>query len=118
LQRAFKAIRGYEESLSLEMLRVLHACGATVYGVVDKKRISERVPTLCFNLPNLLPAKVTEALAKQNIGARDGHMYAPRLMKRLGLTLESGAIRASLVHYNTVEEVRRFGTVLAEFTRA
>ncbi|HEV3317195.1 MAG TPA: aminotransferase class V-fold PLP-dependent enzyme, partial [Candidatus Angelobacter sp.] len=55
---------------------------------------------------------VTEELAKQNIGVRDGHMYSPRLMKRLGLTQESGAVRASLVHYNTVEEVRKFGEAL------
>ncbi len=41
-------------------------------------------------------------------------MYSPRLMKRLGLATESGAVRASLVHYNTVEEVRRFGSALAE----
>ena len=41
----------------------------------------------------------------------------PRLMKRLGLTKESGAVRASLVHYNTVEEVRRFGSALAEIAR-
>jgi cysteine desulfurase family protein (TIGR01976 family) len=117
LQRGLKAIRAYEESLSLEMLRVLDDCGAVVYGVADKKRISERAPTLCFNLPNVPPGKVTEELAKQNIGVRDGHMYSPRLMKRLGLTKESGAVRASLVHYNTVEEVRRFGSVLAEISR-
>jgi selenocysteine lyase/cysteine desulfurase len=40
-------------------------------------------------------------------------MYSPRLMNRLGLTKESGAIRASLVHYNTLEEVQRFGSALA-----
>lgn len=114
LQRAFEAIRIYEESLSLEMLRVLHDCGAVVYGIAEEERIAERVPTLCFNLPNVPPATVTEALAKQNIGVRDGHMYSPRLMKRFGLVKESGAVRASLVHYNTLEEVRRFGRVLAE----
>jgi cysteine desulfurase family protein (TIGR01976 family) len=116
LQRALKAIRTYEESLSVEMLRVLHDCRAIVYGVADKRRISERVPTLCFNLPNASPVGVTEELAKQNIGVRDGHMYSPRLMKRLGLAIESGAVRASLVHYNTLEEVRRFGSALAEIT--
>jgi len=116
LQRAFETIRAYEESLSLEMLRQLEDCGASVYGVADKKRIRERAPTLCFNLPNKSPARVTEALAKQNIGVRDGHMYSPRLMNRLGLRKESGAVRASLVHYNTVEEVRRFGSALAEMT--
>jgi cysteine desulfurase family protein (TIGR01976 family) len=116
LQRAFKTIRDYEEFLSLEMLRVLNDCDAAVYGVSDSMRIGERVPTLCFNLPNISPASVSEELAKQNIGVRDGHMYSPRLMKRLGLAQERGAVRASLVHYNTIEEVHRFGSALAEMT--
>ena len=116
LRRALNTIRAYEESLSLEMLRVLGDCGAVVYGLTDKKRIHERVPTLCFNLPDVSPARVTEELANNNIGVRDGHMYTPRLMKRLGLAIETGAVRASLVHYNTMEEVRRFGIALAEIT--
>ncbi|MFZ0145607.1 MAG: aminotransferase class V-fold PLP-dependent enzyme, partial [Candidatus Sulfotelmatobacter sp.] len=107
-----------EESLSLEMLRVLSDCGAVVYGVTEKEHMNQRVPTLCFNLPNVPPARVSEELAKENIGARDGHMYTPRLMKRLGLPIETGAVRASLVHYNTVEEVRRFGRVLSEITKS
>ena len=114
LQRAFRAIRDYEELLSLEMLRALKDCGAIVYGLTETKHIRERVPTLFFNLPNIPPARLAEELAKRNIGARDGHMYSPRLMKRLGLAKESGAVRASLVHYNTVEEVHRFGNALAE----
>jgi selenocysteine lyase/cysteine desulfurase len=82
--------------------------------VADEKRIRERVPTFCFNVPNIAPARAAEELAKRNIGVRDGHMYSPRLMKRLGLTQESGAVRASLVHYNTLAEVRAFGSGLAE----
>jgi len=114
LQRALGSIRAYEESLSLEMLRVLSDCGAVVYGVTDRNRIRERVPTLCFTLPNVSPATVTEELAKRNIGVRDGHMYSPRLMKRLGLSPESGAVRTSLVHYNTLAEIHKFGIALAE----
>jgi selenocysteine lyase/cysteine desulfurase len=114
LERAFEAIRAYEASLSLEMLHVLNDSDAAVYGVSGTAQIDERVPTFSFNLPNLSPAKVTEELAKKNIGVRDGHMYSPRLMKRLGLTKESGAVRASLVHYNTKDEVRSFGAALAE----
>ena len=38
---------------------------------------------------------------------------APRLIKRLGLPT-SGAVRASLVHYNTAAEIARFGTALRE----
>ncbi len=111
---ATEAIRTYEAQLSSAMLDALANAKATVYGITAKDQIARRTPTLCFNLGGISPARVTEELAKQNIGVRDGHMYSPRLMKRLGLTKESGAIRASLVHYNTLEEVRRFGSALAE----
>ena len=50
----------------------------------------------------------------RGIGIRDGHMYAPRLMKRLNLSMDSGCIRASLVHYNTVEEILRFEAALKD----
>jgi cysteine desulfurase family protein (TIGR01976 family) len=114
LQRALTSIRSYEETLSVKMLTILNHCGAEVYGVNSGHRIRERVPTLCFNLPNIAPAKVTEELAKRNISVRDGHMYSPRLMRRLGLSPDTGAVRASLVHYNTSAEVSLFAKALAE----
>jgi cysteine desulfurase family protein (TIGR01976 family) len=117
LARAMQNIRAYEESLSREMLQVLNNCGATIYGLADKNQVHQRVPTLCFNLRNVAPAKVTETLARAGIGIRDGHMYAPRLMKRLGVRLDSGVVRASLVHYNTSEEVHSFGNVLLDLTK-
>lgn len=112
-----QAIRGYEAQLSRAMLDVLAQVNATVYGVTAPDQVSQRTPTLCFNLPGISPAKVTEGLAQKNIGVRDGHMYSPRLMKRLGLAKESGAVRASLVHYNTLEEVQKFGRALAAMTQ-
>jgi selenocysteine lyase/cysteine desulfurase len=90
---------------------------ATVYGIREKERLGQRVPTFCFNLARIAPARVTEELARAEIGVRDGHMYAPRLMKRLALREESGVVRTSLVHYNTIEEVERFGSVLKELNR-
>jgi len=117
LARAMQNIRAYEASLSLEMIQVLKACGAKVYGVGERDRVHERVPTFCFNLPNIAPARVTETLARRGIGIRDGHMYAPRLMKRLGVPMDSGVVRASLVHYNTMDEVRSFGSALLDLTK-
>ncbi|GLS38981.1 cysteine desulfurase-like protein [Mesorhizobium tianshanense] len=106
------AIRDYELVLAREMLAVLKGCGATIYGVADEARRNERVPTFCFNIGTLSPQMIVEAMAEMQIGIRDGHMYAPRLMKRLNLSMDSGAVRASLVHYNTIEEVQRFGETL------
>jgi len=112
-RHAMQAIRTYEQGLSLELGRVLRECGAQVYGIDDDARVGERVPTFCFNLPGVPPQVVTETLARANIGVRDGHMYAPRLMKRLNVPVESGVVRVSLVHYNTLAEIHRFGNALS-----
>jgi cysteine desulfurase family protein (TIGR01976 family) len=112
------AIRAYELVLARAMLKILHDCGATIYGVGDAARLDERVPTFCFNIGALSPKMIVEQMAERGIGIRDGHMYAPRLMNRLGLSMESGAIRASLVHYNTLDEVDRFGVALKEIIAA
>ena len=109
---AMNGISAYEQGLSLELLRVLREAGATIYGVSDEAQLAQRVPTVCFNLPGIAPAAVSEAAARAGIGIRDGHMYSPRLMKRLGLAVETGAVRAALAHYNTPAEIHRFGEVL------
>jgi cysteine desulfurase family protein (TIGR01976 family) len=117
IARAMGAIRRYEEKLSLELYRVLDEAGATIYGIRERERLDERVPTFCFNLLNVSPEKVTETLSRAGIGVRDGHMYSPRLMKRFSLSQDSGAVRVSLVHYNTVEEIQRFGGVLRDLSK-
>jgi len=118
LQVAWTAIRAYEEMLALELFRALKDSEAVIYGIAEEKRIRERVPTVCFNLPNVSPARVSEELAKRNIGVRDGHMYSPRLIERLGISPETGAVRASLLHYNTVTEIREFAGALAEIRKS
>ena len=114
---AMQAIQTYEQGLSLELARTLRECGAQIYGVDADARVAERVPTFCFNLPGISPQVVTESLARANIGIRDGHMYAPRLMRRLNVPVESGVARVSLVHYNTMAEIHRFGNVLSELRK-
>jgi cysteine desulfurase family protein (TIGR01976 family) len=116
--RAMASIREYEAALSREMLEALQAAGAIIYGVDDPARLAERVPTFCFDLPNILPALVTETMSNHAIGIRDGHMYAPRLMKHLGRGLDTGVIRASILHYNTIEEIHEFGKVLRDMVRS
>jgi cysteine desulfurase family protein (TIGR01976 family) len=118
LVAGMESIRNYEAQLSRAMLDALSNVEATIYGITAPDQVSLRTPTLCFNLPGISPEKVTESLAQQNIGVRDGHMYSPRLMKRLGLTKESGAVRASLVHYNTMEEIHRFQNALAAIAKS
>jgi len=111
-REAMLGIQAYERTLSAALLERLEALGAKIYGISDPKRVHERVPTVCFNLPGRTPAEVVAAAAEADIGIRDGHMYAPRLMQRLGLPAETGAVRVSAAHYNTVAEIDRLGQVL------
>jgi cysteine desulfurase family protein (TIGR01976 family) len=117
IARAMQAILAYERGLTLEMLKILHENGARVHGIADPGQIAGRVPTMAFNLEGIEPATVTEAMARAQIGIRDGHMYSPRLMRRLRLPEASGTVRVSLVHYNTVAEIQRFGDVLSDLIR-
>jgi cysteine desulfurase family protein (TIGR01976 family) len=119
LVRAMQAIREYETTLSSALLEGIGSIKqAVVYGIKDTKALDRRVPTLCFNIGNLPAESVSSALANRNIAVRHGHMYSPRLMKRLGLALDRGVVRASLVHYNTREEIEKFVRAVEEIGRA
>jgi cysteine desulfurase family protein (TIGR01976 family) len=119
LVRAMQAIREYEATLSRALLEGIGAIKqAVIYGIKDTKALDQRVPTLCFNVGSLPPETISSGLADRNIAVRHGHMYSPRLMKRLGLALEHGVVRASLVHYNTLQEIERFVNAVEEIARA
>jgi cysteine desulfurase family protein (TIGR01976 family) len=113
IRAAMTAIAAYERTLSAALLdEVSTVSGLTVHGVTDRARLDERVPTLCFSVAGHSASAIAEGLAARSIGVRSGHMYSPRLMARLGL--HGGAVRASLVHYNTAAEIARFGAALRE----
>jgi cysteine desulfurase family protein (TIGR01976 family) len=75
-----------------------------------------RVPTFCFDIPGLTPQETAERLAERDIAVWWGNYYALETMKRLGVDVEQGAVRAGIVHYNTVEEVDRLLTALRDLT--
>ena len=118
LAAAMEAIRAYEARLSAETLRRLSEIdGVTVYGIREERQFRHRVPTICFNLNGLDASVTADRCAAEGIGVRDGNMYSPRLLHRMGIPVKSGAVRASLVHYNTVEEIDRFAEVLRRISR-
>jgi len=117
LRAAMHKIAEYERMLSAALLDVADGIpGVTVHGLTDRGRLQERVPTLCFTVAGREASAVAVGLAAKNVGVRSGHMYSPRLMKRLGL-MPAGVVRASLVHYNTLDEIARFGDALSEIVR-
>jgi cysteine desulfurase family protein (TIGR01976 family) len=118
LRTAMDAIADYERTLSAALVDAVTSIdGAVVHGVHDRHRLAERVPTVSFTVDGVPASALANELAAQGIGARSGHMYAPRLMRRLALMPE-GVVRVSLVHYNTAAEVARFRDVLTHTVAA
>ncbi|MEH6457922.1 MAG: aminotransferase class V-fold PLP-dependent enzyme [Cocleimonas sp.] len=68
---------------------------------------TKRAPTVSFRSKKYDPLSLTKALANEKIMVGSGHFYSYRLLESLGLNPDEGVCRASLVHYNTNEEVSR-----------
>ena len=68
---------------------------------------SARAGIVSFNLSDLTSAQVADALARRDIAVRGGLHCAPGAHRTLG-TLNRGAVRASLGHANTFDEVEAF----------
>lgn len=77
-------------------------------------RAAQRTPTVSFVVKGRDSAAIPPLTDRHRVAIRWGHFYAPRLIEHLGLAGQNGVVRASLVHYNTAEEVTRLVRVLDE----
>lgn len=66
-----------------------------------------RVPTFSFVVNGRDSREFPRRLAEHDVGIRAGHFYAKRLIDALGLDKNNGVVRASMVHYNSPQEVER-----------
>ena len=78
--------------------------GVTLYSPAQE---AGRAGIVCFNVGDLPSAQAADALAHRGIAVRGGLHCAPGAHRFLG-TLERGAVRASLGHANSFEEVEQF----------
>lgn len=115
LVSAMTAIRAYEKILSARLLDGLATLDdVTVFGITDPNRLDERIPTVPFTWPRLSPRATAEFLGERGICCWSGNYYALRLMERLGLEGDGGAVRIGPAHYNTVDEIDRLIEALRE----
>jgi cysteine desulfurase family protein (TIGR01976 family) len=103
----YKTIAGYEELLADRLLSYLNTkSNIKIIGETEFDR-NKRVPTISFVVKNIMSDSITLKIDEHKIGIRYGDFYARRLINDLGLSKQSGVVRVSLVHYNTLEEVDR-----------
>jgi selenocysteine lyase/cysteine desulfurase len=99
----WEPIRAHERMLGERFLAGLPEA-ATLYGLPT---MEGRVPTFCFNLDGRSAEEVATHLAAREVAVWWGNYYALETMRALGLDEETGAVRASIVHTNTTDEVDR-----------
>jgi cysteine desulfurase family protein (TIGR01976 family) len=113
LKAAMVAIRAYEFELSRALIEVIGAVpGTHIHGITDMKRLDERVPTVSFTLEGKRPLEIAKALGEEGFYVWDGNYYALAVTERLGVETRGGMVRVGAVHYNTLDEVARFGMAL------
>jgi cysteine desulfurase family protein (TIGR01976 family) len=117
-KQAMAGIRNYEFGLSRALLKTLAEIpGLRIYGLTDADRIAERVPTFSFRMDKWTPREIATKLDLEGIYVWDGNYYALEVSKALGVEETGGMVRAGAVHYNTLEEIERFGKALAKTAR-
>ena len=97
----WEGIQAHERELGQRFLDGLpDSC--TLHGL---NTMDGRVSTFAFNVEGRSPRAVAAHLGERGLAVWQGNYYAVEVMKRLGL--DEGAVRAGIVHYNTVDEVDR-----------
>jgi cysteine desulfurase family protein (TIGR01976 family) len=115
LRAGLMAIRAYEADLARRLLEELaERPRFRVWGITRPEQLAWRVPTVSITCADRTPGQIAEHLAKHEIYAWNGNMYAINLSERLGLEERGGFLRLGLVHYNTREEIDRLLKALDE----
>jgi selenocysteine lyase/cysteine desulfurase len=66
-----------------------------------------RAPTVSFTSSRLSATDIGQQLAARNIMAGVGDFYAVRLLEKMGVSPEDGAVRLSFVHYTSRDEINQ-----------
>lgn len=110
-QKLFDAFQRHEKQLGQKLLDGLKALGTTLYGLPS---VEGRTATVSMNLKDLPAERVAAILGQHGVAVSNGHYYAYNLMmKTLGLEARGGAVRISLLHYSSQEDVEAVLTMLA-----
>jgi cysteine desulfurase family protein (TIGR01976 family) len=115
-ERLLDALKATEVYLAGLLERALEGL-AGIDGVSVLGAPRRRTSTISFVVEGHAPALVAEHLAARRVAVWDGDNYAYELMGRFGLRQTGGAVRASIVLYNTPADVDRLLDALASLPR-
>ena len=107
VEKAFETMTALESPLQAHLLERLRRHEQVRIIGPTAPEISARVSTISFLHFQRDSEEIVAAARNADVGIRHGHMYAYRLCKAMGIDLQSGVVRVSAVHYNTMSEIDR-----------
>ena len=112
LRTAFTAISQYEKDLVAHLLNGLKRLSdVRVWGITDKERFNERLPTVSITHKKRSPSELAKQLGDDGVFVWHGNYYALQLSEALDMEPD-GMVRIGLAHYNTKREVDRLLNIL------
>ena len=105
--RGFADIAAHEAVLAERLLGFLRSRNDVRVIGERSSDAAVRVPTISFKVNGRDSAEIVAQVDREPIGIRYGDFHSRRLVEALGLMEGNGVVRASMVHYNSLEEVDR-----------
>lgn len=115
-ERLQAGLAAVEQHLAALLEHTLEGLG-NIPGVRALGKARRRTSTVSFVIDGHHPSEIARRLAEQGVAVWAGDNYAYELMGRYRLRDSGGAIRASIVLYNTREDVDRLLGAVAEIAR-
>ncbi|MFB3150306.1 MAG: cysteine desulfurase-like protein [Alphaproteobacteria bacterium] len=107
IAKVFGLIAAYEDALGARFVRFLESKPNVRLLGRGGDAPGARAPTFSFAVDGRDPAEFPAHMDGHKVAIRSGHFYALRLIAGLGLERPGAVTRASMVHYNSTEEVDR-----------
>lgn len=118
LKMGMSAMQAYEKELSKKLIGIVQSIpGTRIHGVTDLDHLDERVPTVSFTVGEKDPERIADELGRLGFYVWNGHNYALAIVERMGLLDAGGMVRVGPVHYNTLDELERFGEALEKVVK-
>lgn len=112
LLASLSAAEAHEQALFAVLLSGLESMPhVTTYG-----KAARRTATAYFTVAGHTPREIADHLATRRVNVWNGHNYAWEVTGALGIRAAGSAVRAGLVHYNTLSEIDRLLEAVAELT--
>ena len=107
IHKVNELISNHEKEIANPLLEYLNS--RSDIKLIGKTKISnkDRAPTIAFTMDNKSSKDLSSELVKHGIATRNDNFYAWRCLLALGIDVDDGVVRTSMVHYNSHDDVEK-----------